>query len=596
MKHTKAHNTYLCALLFTLVSAPLPIGEGLGVGLFAQTPATFVKAGDGAEKVQEFFPGEHRARPVLGDYTGSGQMGLFCGGQDLGGDPAKWYADTRWGDLGDGTFANPILNADYSDPDVIRVGRDYYMTCSEFHYMGMPILHSTDLVNWEVIARVHDFIDLPGYSSMEKYGSGTWAPALRYHDGKFWIYVCTPGEGLFMTTAERPEGPWTKLYCVKNVGGWEDPCPFWDEDGQGYLGRSQLGGGPIYVHRLSNDGKSLLDEGRKVYEGPTAEGTKFFKKDGKYYLSIPEGGVGTGWQMVLRADNIYGPYTGQRALEQGTTRVNGPHQGAFVDTPEGEWWFYHFQDTHPLGRVVHLQPVEWHDGFPTAGTDYDGNGIGEPMKVCRKPYPETAASHPQTDDDFSSTTLAPCWQWNHNPDAERWSLTSHPGFMAMKASVAQKIRDARGQITQKSMGYYSQATVVLNIEEMTGSQRAGLECIGQKYNAVGIFMRTVNGVVTPRFYTEYDGTLNISNDALPEGTKQVWLRVDCDDVENRHQFSVSLDGATFTPLGDAFEQNTADWKGYRVGLYSYANREVEGVALFDKFEYKTDGPGKFESK
>lgn len=564
--------------------------------LVAQQPATFVKAGDGAEKVQEFFPGEHRARPVLGDYTGSGQMGLFCGGQDLGGDPAKWYADTRWGDLGDGTYANPVLNADYSDPDVIRVGDKYYMTCSEFHFMGMPILESTDLVNWRVIARVHDIINLTGYATMEKYGAGTWAPSLRYHDGKYWIYVCTPHEGLFMTTATDPAGPWEQLYCVKSVGGWEDPCPFWDKDGQGYIGRSQLGGGPIYVHKLAADGKSLLDDGVKVYQGPTAEGTKFFEKDGYVYLSIPEGGVGAGWQTVLRADNVYGPYKGQRALEQGSTHVNGPHQGAFVDTPEGDWWFFHFQDTKPLGRVMHLQPVEWKDGFPMAGVDYDGNGVGEPVKVHAKPYPQSEAHLPQTDDDFESPTLSPHWQWNHNPLSTLWSLTTHPGRLALKASVATKIRDARGQFTQKTMGFNSQATVELDVTEMTGSQRAGLECIGQKYNAVGIFMRTVNGVVTPRFYTEYDGTLNISNDALPEGITHVWLRLDCNDVDNTHQFSVSTDGVNFSPMGDAFEQGTADWKGYRVGLYSYANREVEGVALFDNFTYKVDGPGKFESK
>lgn len=241
--------------------------------------------------------------------------------------------DERWGDLGDGTFANPVLNADYSDPDVIRVGEKYYMTCSEFHFMGMPILESDDMVNWHIIGQVFDSIGLDGYSTMDKYGSGSWAPALRYHDGKFWIFVCTPGEGLFMATAENPAGPWSELYNVKNVSGWEDPCPLWDEDGNAYLGRSQLGGGPIIIHRMATDGKSLLDDGVKVYEGPTAEGTKLFKKDGYYYLSIPEGGVGTGWQTVLRSKSIYGPYEGRRVLETGSTNINGPHQGALVDTP-----------------------------------------------------------------------------------------------------------------------------------------------------------------------------------------------------------------------------------------------------------------------
>lgn len=231
-----------------------------------------------------------------------------------GGDGTR---DLRWGDLGDGTYANPILNGDYSDPDVIRVGSKYYMTCSEFHFMGMPILESDDMVNWRIIGQVFGSIDLPGYSDMTKYGNGTWAPALRYHDGKYWIYVCTPNEGLFMTTADNPAGPWAPLHCVKAVSGWEDPCPLWDDDGQAYLGRSQLGGGPIIIHRMSADGRTLLDEGRTVYEGPVAEGTKMFKKDGYYYLSIPEGGVSTGWQTVLRSKSVYGPYDDKKiVLEQ----------------------------------------------------------------------------------------------------------------------------------------------------------------------------------------------------------------------------------------------------------------------------------------
>lgn len=185
------------------------------------------------------------------------------------------------------TVANPILPSDFSDPDVIRVGNKYYMTCSEFHYMGMPIMESEDLINWRVITQIYDSIPLPGYSEMERYGQGTWAPSLRYHDGKFWIFVCTPYDGLFMTNAERPEGPWSPLHCVKKVERWEDPCPFWDEDGQAYLGHSLHGAGPIIVHKMASDGSRLLDDGVVVYTGPVAEGTKFHKINGWYYLSIP---------------------------------------------------------------------------------------------------------------------------------------------------------------------------------------------------------------------------------------------------------------------------------------------------------------------
>ena len=320
---------------------------------------------------------------------------------------AAFAEGPAWGDLGDGTFANPVLNADYSDPDIVRIGDRYYLTCSEFHFMGMPVLESEDLVNWKIIGQIFDCIDLPGYSDMAKYAEGTWAPALKYHDGKVWMYVCTPEEGLFMSRADSPAGPWEPLHMVKGVAKWEDPCPFWDEDGQAYLVRSRHRAGPIIIHRMSADGRELLDEGVTVYEGPVAEGPKMFKKDGWYYISIPEGGVGEGWQTMLRSRDIYGPYESRRVLEQGSTEINGPHQGSLVETPEGEWWFAHFQSAGARGRVMHLQPVRWVDGWPEIGMDYDGNGVGEPMAVVPKPLCGSAKPFtPQTSDEFDVTALA----------------------------------------------------------------------------------------------------------------------------------------------------------------------------------------------
>lgn len=564
----------------------------LAMPVAAQQATTFEKAGTGPESEQEFFPGEHRARPVMGDYTNSGRMGLFSGGQDLGGS-AGWYDDTRWGDLGDGTFANPVLNGDYSDPDVIRVGDKYYMTCSEFHYMGMPILESDDMVNWRIVGRVFDSINLPGYSTMDKYGGGSWAPALRWHDNRFWIFVCTPNEGLFMSTAGKAEGPWEPLYCVKSVSGWEDPCPFWDEDGQGYLGRSQLGGGPIYIHKMSADGRTLLDDGRKVYEGPTAEGTKIFKKDGFYYISIPEGGVGTGWQTVMHADNIYGPYTSKRVLEMGSTKVNGPHQGALVDTPEGEWWFYHFQSSEPLGRVVHLQPVVWKDGFPEIGVDYDNNGVGEPMKVCRKPATgkQNVPCAPQSDDDFEAESLGLQWQWNHNPDAEYWSLSDTLGRLCIIPQKADKIRSAKNQLTQKTMGYKGVVTVWLDFSQLAAGGRMGLESLGNRFVGAGVMMTDNNGTLTPNLYYENNGTVTKGVNIASVMDRGVYIRLEIDAQHNRHRFYYSVSGMKFTALGNEFESGSGDWKGSRVGLYAYTTGETGGKAFFDNFIYEFDGPG-----
>lgn len=500
-------------------------------------------------------------------------------------------SDTRWGDLGDGTFANPVLNADYSDPDVIRVGDKYYMTCSEFHYMGMPVLESDDMVNWTIIAQIYDHIDLDIFRDMRGYGDGTWAPAIRYHNGRFYIFVCMPSTGLYMTSAEHPEGPWEPLYHVVDVAGWEDPCPLWDDKGNAWLGHSKKGAGPIIIHRMSEDGRQLLDKGRVVYEGPVAEGTKFLMRDGYYYLSIPEGGVGTGWQMVLRSKDIYGPYEGRRVLEQGTTNVNGPHQGALVDTPDGEWWFYHFQETHPLGRVVHLQPVTWgSDGFPVIGTDYDSNGVGEPMKIVRKPdiSVKVKPHHPQTDDDFSGSRLGLQWQINHNPQPGCISTTLRKGRLAIKATPANSLYDAHNQVTQKTMGYEGCATVRLFLGDMREGQRAGIACLGRTMAGVGVQLSEKDGKKSPFIYLEQNG-VNTTLLPLPSRTKSVWLRLDIDAARNVQQLSYSTDGRHFTPAGPQFPERSASWKGARISLYSYTTAtEPLGIAFFDDFTYDTD--------
>lgn len=505
-------------------------------------------------------------------------------------------SDFRWGDLGDGRFANPVLNADYSDPDIIRVGDRYFMTCSEFHFMGMPILESTDMVNWHIIARVFDRIDLPGYSDMKRYAGGTWAPALSYHDGKFYIFVCTPDEGLFMTSATDPAGPWSPLHLVKGITKWEDPCPFWDEDGNAYLVRSRHRAGPIIIHRMSPDGKTLLDDGITVYKGPVAEGPKMFKKDGFYYISIPEGGVSTGWQTVLRSKEIYGPYEARRVLEKGSTEINGPHQGSLVSTPDGQWWFYHFQQAGPRGRVLHLQPVKWIDGFPFIGTDYDGNGIGEPMKICAKPdiAVKSEPQTPQTSDDFKSTDIGLQWQFNHNPDTAFYSLSARPGWFEITPQHADILRNAKNQLTQKLMGYASEATVTLDFSAMRPGDRAGLECIGKEFHGAGIMIDSVGN--RPAIYLECDSSIICSN-ALPADLaaqlSEIKLRLNVDTSTNSFQFAYSLDGNNFNPLGDSFPMAAGFWKGARIGLYAYSLSDLppKSHAYFTDFIYKTDGPG-----
>lgn len=292
-----------------------------------------------------------------------------------------WVADN-----GDGTYRNPIIHADYSDPDVIRVGDDYYMVASSFTCApGIPVLHSKDLVNWKIINHVYPRLPLDRYD-YPAHGQGSWAPAIRYHDGKYYVYFCTPQEGLFAAYTTDPAKEWT-LKHVLHVSQWEDPCPLWDEDGKAYLVRSKLCGGPVYLHRMSEDGLSILDNGKIIYwdekENPVLEGLKTMKRNGWYYILAPAGGVSTGWQTVLRSRNIEGPYESKKVLQEGNG-INGPHQGGFVDTQTGEWWFIHFQDKGVYGRIVHLQPGNWKNDWPVMGIDENGDGCGEPGAVLQK--------------------------------------------------------------------------------------------------------------------------------------------------------------------------------------------------------------------
>jgi beta-xylosidase len=494
-----------------------------------------------------------------------------------------------WGDQHNGTYKNPVLNADYSDPDVIRVGDRYYMVASDFHFMGMQVLESHDLVNWQVVSQVFDRMDYPGWNSNAHYGGGSWAPAIRWHDGLFYVYFCTPDEGLFMSTASEASGPWSPLHCLRQVEKWEDPCPFWDEDGQAYLGRSQYGAGPIIIHRMSADGRQLLDDGVTVYTGPVAEGTKIMKRDGYYYLIIPEGGVCCGWQTVLRSRSIYGPYEKRVVLEQGSTDVNGPHQGALLDTPDGTWWFLHFQETHPRGRVVHLQPARWHNGWPMIGVDIDGNGIGEPVAVWMNPIASAGMYSTVFSGNFNSDSLywvgqhqralAPQWQWCHNPVDSAWTLSEHRGFLTLYALPADSLKTCRNMLTQKTVGYSSLATTTIDCSKLKEGDHAGLLCTGKRFMAVGVCRMDGKN----SFFLEGDGQCTVLS---PCRSNTVSLRVSIDSENNSHQFYVSTDGRSFIPVGQPFPLRMGYWKGSRTGIFCYTKAACTGgKAMFRNFIY-----------
>ena len=471
-----------------------------------------------------------------------------------------------WGDQGDGTYCNPILPADFSDPDVIRVGDDFYLVASDFHFVGIQVLHSRDLVNWEIVGQVFARLTMsPKYDTMQGYAEGTWAPTLRYHAGEYYVYVCTPHDGLFMWHTKNPAGPWSETVTVRAVDRWEDPCPFWDDDGQGYLVHSVYGAGPLLLHKLSPDGTRLLDDGVEIYRGPVAEGPKLFKRHGYYYISLPEGGVTKGGQTVLRAQTITGPYERRVVLPDGS-----PHQGGLVELANGQAWFIGFKSAGYLGRISYLLPVQWGaDDWPVFGDQ------GQPVERWAKPDVgrSSPVARPALSDEFNGPVLAPLWQWNHNPDAAAWSLTARPGWLRLTALPAAGPATARNTLTEKLWGDAGVAEVKLDVRALADGQRTGFAFIcGQDFGWVGVGQE--GGQRTVQWAGDGHGP------PLPGG--DVWLRGEYNGGIARLAFST--DGQTFTDTGVEFLLKFASWKGARLGVFCYG--PAGGLVDVDYIHYR----------
>jgi beta-xylosidase len=477
--------------------------------------------------------------------------------------------------LAPGHYQNPVLFADYSDPDVIRDGANFYLVASTFEFVpGIPILQSQDLVHWTIIGHVLSRINLdPKYNLVggNRYGGGVWAPAIRKHNGRFYVYFPTPNEGIFMSSADRITGPWTEPVAVIAQAGLEDPCPFWDDDGKAYLVHSKKGAGPLILHRMSADGKTVLDDGKEIvrdaHELPTLEGPKLYKRNGYYYIFAPFGGVSTGAQAVLRSKSIYGPYERRVVLAQGETRINGPHQGAYVETKDGQGWFLHFQSRGAHGRIVHLEPVRWEEDWPIIGQLAPGTAVGEPVSSGTIPVPASHASRqvPQTSDEFNRTTLGQQWEWNHNPDDAHWTLAERPGFLRLRPMQAENLMMARNTLTQVMQSNSLEFTTRLDISGMKNGGHAGLAMFDGA--ASGLMIAQDNGQRTLSFFQRNNVEAGPS---LTGSSLELRVHVEGDSAT---YFYSSDDGQTFQQLGRTAPISFSWWKGSRPALFAYTTAD-----------------------
>ena len=489
-------------------------------------------------------------------------------------------------DLGNGKYRNPVLNADYSDPDVCRVGDDYYMTASSFNCVpGLPILHSKDLVNWKLIGHAIQRLEPQDVFSTMQHGNGVWAPAIRFHNDEFYIYYGDPDYGIFVVKTKNPAGKWSDPELVKAGKGLIDPCPLWDDDGRVYLGHAYAGSRAgiksiLAVTELNAEGNKAISPSRTVYDGhavdPTIEGAKFYKRNGDYYIFAPAGGVATGWQVVLKSKNVYGPYERKVVLAQGKSPINGPHQGAWVETPAGENWFFHFQDKGAYGRVVHLQPMIWKDnGFPVIGIDKDGDGVGEPVLEYKKPKISGSfpVQTPAESDEFSSGELGLQWQWQANPadwwsfpDAQKGTLTL---FSVPIPENYKNLWDVPNLLLQKFPSDKFTSTVKFSFlpDERFVGERAGLVIMGMDYALISIEKTKDGFVVSQNECIGADkGNPETTNQTISAKNTDIYFRVNV-NPDAICQFFYSRDGKKFTKTGKPFKAREGKWIGAKVGIF-----------------------------
>ena len=510
---------------------------------------------------------------------------------------AQYRSEVWVSDEGNGMYRNPVLHADYSDPDVCAVGEDYFLTASSFNCTpGLPILHSKDLVNWKIVNYALKKVEPVEYYNEARHGKGVWAPSIRFHEGVFYIYWGDPDFGIFMVKTRDPYGEWDKPVLVKAGKGMIDPCPLWDDDGRVYLAHAWAGSrakfnSVLTVCEMNKEGTAVISDPVLVFDGNdgvnhTIEGAKFYKRNGFYYLFAPAGGVVSGWQLVMRSKDVYGPYEARIVMAQGKTDINGPHQGGWVDTPAGESWFLHFQDKGAYGRVLHLNPMKWINDWPVIGVDKDGDGCGDPVSRYRKPktgktYPiET----PVESDEFDTRKLGLQWEWHANYQ-DVFGFTTNMGYVRIYGHELsphfKNFWEVPNLLMQKFPAEEFTATAKLKVSAKDDGQLSGLIIMGWDYSWIGVEKQGEKFLLKQAVCKDAEqgnleqvSTLAVLEPSrkfeaglFPNYEREVYIRVHVDKGAYC-RFSYSLDGKKFTEAGTLFKARQGKWIGAKVGMFS----------------------------
>lgn len=515
---------------------------------------------------------------------------------------AQNYQSEVWcPDNGDGTYTNPVINADYSDPDVVAVGEDYYLTASSFQCIpGLPILHSKDMVNWEIINHaIKGGLEPCEVFNVPQHGNGVWAPSIRYHHGEYYIFWGDPDYGVMMVKTKDPAGEWSKPLCVIPGKGMIDTCPLWDEDGRCYLvngwanSRSRFAS-ILTVREMNADCTKPIGDPVIVFDGNgtenrTCEGPKFYKRDGWYWIMCPAGGVPTGFQLAMRSKSPYGPYESKVVLAQGNTKINGPHQGGWVHTSFGEDWFIHFQDKEAYGRVCHLQPVDWSTGWPIMGKK------GEPVTTYKKPKTATpiAITNPIETDEFNTPKLGLQWQWHANFDQKfgmptPWGVyrlycykAGSPDNLSIpdnKNELDSRIWNVPNLLLQKTPADVFTATTKIRMTAKDQNQMGGIIMMGLNYTALVVKrvgdefqLQQITCLQADKGKPEKATTLATlkptSKDQIdyqPAIHCDIYLRMVVNN--GKMHFAYSTNGKKYQDVGEEFTMREGKWIGAKIGL------------------------------